>query len=238
MVGFWIWLRGNIFQQCFEFSIPSSSHPIYLRSNSSDIEVYSKVYIEREYHLPFASSPTNILDLGANIGLAALVFSAQFPHAQIIAVEPDPKNFVLLRRNVAHLTNVTCIQAAVWPDEGSIRLNDPGLGHWAMRVTQVTDQGFDVPAISMESLLARLPAGRADLVKIDIEGAEKELFEAPHGWLDQVQSLVIELHDRYKPGCSRAFFAAVQEFPHEQWCGENIWVWRDTQASLPCSQGR
>jgi hypothetical protein len=99
-----------------------------------------------------------------------------------------------------------------------------------MRVTQGTDPGFDVPALSMESLLAMLPSGRADLVKIDIEGAEKELFSEPHAWLDQVQSMVIELHDRYQPGCSRAFFNAVQSFPHEQWCGENIWVWRDAPA--------
>jgi FkbM family methyltransferase len=229
IVGLIRWFRASVLghRSPFTHLTGFSALSVSLRLGSSDIEVFKKIFIDKEYEQPFQSAPHTILDLGANIGLSSVFFANTFPNACVIAVEPDPANFALLQHNVAKLPNVTCVHAAVWPQDGRVRLSDPGLGHWAMRVTQGTDPGFDVPALSMESLLAMLPSGRADLVKIDIEGAEKELFSEPHAWLDQVQSMVIELHDRYQPGCSRAFFNAVQSFPHEQWCGENIWVWRD-----------
>jgi FkbM family methyltransferase len=233
MKGLGGWICASVFQFRGEHTqfVRAFQSTVRIRNGTSDIEVYKKVFIEREYQLPFSTDLRTILDLGANTGLSTLFLASEYPRSVVIAVEPDPANFALLQHNVAKLPNVRCIQAAVWTQDGSVRLSDPGLGHWAMRVTQGTDPGFDVPSLSMESLLAMLPSGRADLVKIDIEGAEKELFSEPHAWLDQVQSMVIELHDRYQPGCSRAFFNAVQSFPHEQWCGENIWVWRDARCT-------
>ena len=65
-----------------------------------------------------------------------------------------------------------------------------------------------------------------DLLKVDIEGAEKEVFGSPDEWIGSVGAIAIELHDRFKPGCSRSFFAAVTAFPVEQTCGENVFVAR------------
>jgi len=50
-----------------------------------------------------------------------------------------------------------------------------------------------------------------DLLKIDIEGSEKEVFEACD-WQDRLDSIVIELHDRFKPGCSQVVNRALQGF--------------------------
>ena len=63
-----------------------------------------------------------------------------------------------------------------------------------------------------------------DLVKIDIEGAEKELFENGYEkWLPKTRVLVVELHDRMKPGCSKSVFSAICQydfsFSHK---GENL----------------
>jgi len=50
-----------------------------------------------------------------------------------------------------------------------------------------------------------------DLLKIDIEGAEKEVFEGCD-WMDDIRCLMIELHDRFKPGSSETVNLAAQRF--------------------------
>ena len=84
---------------------------------------------------------------------------------------------------------------------------------------------FATVPLSLPSLLREFPSGHLDLLKIDIEGAEKEILENADSWMPSVKAVVIELHDRYKPGCSRAFYRATNHLPNEKHVGENIWVW-------------
>ena len=50
-----------------------------------------------------------------------------------------------------------------------------------------------------------------DILKVDIEGAEKEVFETCD-WIDAINCLMIETHDRFKPGSSAAVDAVTAEF--------------------------
>ncbi len=229
--GFFVWLKGSIFRVHFEITVtPSGSPvPVILRAGTTDIEVFKKIFIDMEYALPFDAAPSTFIDLGANTGLASIFFLSRYPAAQIIAVEPDSENFAMLKRHLGGLSNVTCVQAAVWTSDGQVNLIDPGIGSWGMQVTASTQSGRSertVNAISMTSLLSQLPAGRVDLLKIDIEGVERELFSDSGAWIQQVSAIVIELHDRFKHGCSRAFFTAVKPLPNESWVGENVFVWK------------
>ncbi len=231
--GLMVWLRVSVLRQQFEISVqvPALKTPVILRAGGTDIEVFKKIFIDHEYRLPFDARPGTILDLGANTGLASLYFRTQFPEAQIVAVEPDPANFAMLQRHLGALPGVEIIQAAVWSRDGEITLTDPGIGSWAMRVeesSQSTSSQNQVAALSMPSLLKHFPQGRVDLLKMDVEGAEKEVFESSAAWIQNIGAIVIELHDRYKPGCSRAFFTSVATLPLEQWIGENLYVWRVT----------
>jgi hypothetical protein len=83
-----------------------------------------------------------------------------------------------------------------------------------------------VPCVGVEELLEELGTDRLDLLKIDIEGGEVEVFDAARSWIDRVDVLVAELHDRLRRGCSRAFYTATAGFPHETYRGENVFVWR------------
>ena len=49
-------------------------------------------------------------------------------------------------------------------------------------------------------------------------------MENSQGWIDSVGTVVIELHDRFQEGCSRAFRGAVRRFPYEVVIGPNIVV--------------
>ena len=63
-----------------------------------------------------------------------------------------------------------------------------------------------------------------DILKMDIEGAEKEIFEFGYAnWIPKVKVMIVELHDRYKEGCSKAFFKTMGEYEFSSRIrGENI----------------
>lgn len=147
-----------------------------------------------------------ILDLGANIGAAAVYFAMQFPRAHIVALEPDAGNFSLLQSNAQGL-DVDARSAAVGSRDGEAALVDPGEGEWGYR----TAEGKGVRVESAARLVAeKQAAGFTPFVaKIDIEGAEGELFTGDTAWADRFPLVIIELHDWLLPrgGTSRGFLA-------------------------------
>lgn len=231
--GIWLWLRLTFSTSKLSFTVHRQSPPfeITLRGQCTDLEVYKKIFVDQEYRPPMPLAAQNILDLGANTGMASLYFHFLFPDASIVAVEPDVDNFAMLQRNTSHLPNVTCIHGAAWSRDGHIQLQDPGIGAWGYRATDAPQAAStaspQVPCFTLDTLIQTYLDGRCDLLKIDVEGAEKEIFANPGSSLDAIRSIVIELHDRYTPGCSRSFFSAVAHLPSEQWIGENVWVWRE-----------
>ena len=70
--------------------------------------------------------PPVIIDAGANVGLSAVFYANRFPNARIIAIEPEPSNYEMLKRNVVPYSNVTPVQAALWKENGPLRLFDTG----------------------------------------------------------------------------------------------------------------
>jgi hypothetical protein len=95
-----------------------------------------------------------------------------------------------------------------------------------------------IAAISIPDLLLEAGTDSIDLLKLDIEGAEKELFEnhACSGWLARTRAVIVELHDRFKPGCTAAVERAVggQSFRRSQ-VGENLLFIRENPQ--PVSEG-
>jgi hypothetical protein len=82
--------------------------------------------------------------------------------------------------------------------------------------------------ITVPSLLDAYGIGHVDIFKIDIEGAEKELFEHCEAWIARVDALIVELHDRMKPGCSDSFNTGALGFEMKWRRGENEFRARQT----------
>jgi FkbM family methyltransferase len=188
-------------------------HPIHLRVRTSDISVYSDVVIKGDYDIRLPKPPRTIIDAGANVGLATIYYANKYPEAKIVAVEPEPMNYSKLLRNVAPYTNVIPINAALWNRDCEVHLGAPGpdstsYDQWAF---QVTDQGTPVRGITMETLMKETALDSIELLKMDIEGGEIEAFDN-YDWIDCVDSIVIELHDRIRPGCRAALKKATKGF--------------------------
>ena len=199
---------------------PTLPHPVRLRARTSDLLVYEQVLINKQYECPLSREPTVIVDAGANIGLSTVYFAARYPQAQILAIEPEPQNFKLLQKNTSTYKNVKAIMAALWwkNTRVNVKITEADSEPWAFHVEESANGA--VPAVTLPTLLRHNGIGHVDILKIDVEGAEREIFEKKPDWIHRVDLLAIELHDRLKRGCSRAVYDAMRH--HSAWSRDEI----------------
>jgi FkbM family methyltransferase len=213
------------------------SKPVHLRLRTTDISVYEEVILNAEYGLSFGTPPKVIIDAGANIGLTSVYFADRYPGATVLAIEPEPSNFELLCKNAAHYPNIVPLKAALWDTNTSLSLFDAGTGNWGFQTRQSEDSApspASVESVTIASLMRSYSFDRIDLLKIDIEGAEKEVFEDCAGWIDAVDVLMVELHDRFKAGCADSVHAATRGFARQGQRGETLFF---TGNGAPTSEG-
>jgi FkbM family methyltransferase len=207
---------------------------VTVRIGTTDVSVLRQVLHECHYDVDLPFSPKTILDAGANIGLAAVYFANRYPDATIVAVEPDESNVQILRENTASYPHIRVIQGALWNRDMRLRLFDPGAGHHGFQVSgtpQSTDasvQGFRV-----DTLMREMGWSSLDLLKVDIEGAELEVFADSEAWKHAVNACMAELHDDIKPGCTEAFTRAVAAFECRTLRGESEITWRAGARTKP-----
>jgi FkbM family methyltransferase len=194
--------------------IPNSARHVIVRLGTTDVAAFEHVFVDDEYGFSFARPPSTIIDAGANVGMSAAYFALRYPAATIVAIEPDRANFEMLGENAKLFPTIHPINAALWNHEDFVRIEDGGTGSWGKRVAiaDVFSEGT-IPATTIPLLLERLAIDRVDLLKVDVEGAECEIFEDASKWIPCVDAICIELHDRFRPGCARIFEAATKEFP-------------------------
>jgi FkbM family methyltransferase len=236
---------GEVRRRSRVYDVEALGRTVRLRvgRRESDVRTFRRVLTDRGYQFPLAPDPRWIVDAGANIGLATLWFADSYPGATIVAIEPDEENVALLRHNVRGLDNVVVVEGALTSNVGTAQLIDPGEGPWGFRVEPGDEPRADgrfvgtVEALTVESLIERFGIDRIDLLKVDIEGSEREVFEECAGWITRVDTIAIELHDRFRVGCSRVFFRAVEAFADERWADDTCFV-RRTELAAPASVRR
>ncbi len=219
-----------------EVLIPGTDIPLTLRVGTSDVDVFEEIFVNWEYGWIFNSPPRVIVDVGGYTGLSAAFFAHSYPAAKIIVIEPDPRNFELLLHNTARFPNVSAVRAAVWQESGTIALTDPGLGSWGLQVAHASDAppaSELIRAVTLDEIRQEFNLDRIDLLKVDVEGSEKEIFHTADAWLPFVDVICIELHDRFKVGCSRSFYKAVEDFPIEIRRNEDVLVARSDSRLVP-----
>jgi len=207
--------------------------PFYLRTPSSDIPTYEQIFINQEYDFDVRRPPKIIIDAGANIGLASIYFSNRFPNSQIFSIEPEDSNFELLKKNVAQYKNIIPIRGALWNENKELDLVDPGLGKWAFmtqgdntKEESLGEKCHRIQGMTVDEVMEKQGIQFVDILKIDIEGAEREVFHDPSRWIGKVDALIVELHEHMKSGCNRSFYNATNDFDEEWHQGENVYLAR------------
>jgi FkbM family methyltransferase len=207
-------------------TIPGFRGTLLLRGKTSDRLTFQKIFVDGEYRFDLGFSPQVILDGGANVGYSSIYFARRFPDALVIAVEPEAENFRLLRHNTASYPNIRPVQKALWPSRTHLAIENVAGQPDAFRVREsASAEGRTIPTCTIDELLHEAGADRLDLLKLDVEGAEKELFEDPgrESWLEKTRAVIMEPHDWFKPGCTSAVEHAIANQPFRRTqVGENL----------------
>ena len=191
-------------------SIPEWRAPLVVRARGSDPEAFRQVVVNRELEFPVTPAPRTILDAGANIGISVRVFAERWPDARIVAIELEAENAALLRRNCAAYSKVAVREGGLWSGKGWLRLVDSAADAWAFSAAEQPYGGEGaIPSYGVADLLDDAGWDTVDLLKLDIEGAEIPVLRSADRWLHRCRRIVVELHDRFAPGCTEALHAAL-----------------------------
>jgi len=212
--------------------VPGWRAPVVLRARTSDVLVAVQILLLDELPLPPRGDVDLVIDAGANIGLSALTFAHRWPGASIVCLEVDDANLALLRRNTEPYPAIRVVPAGLWRRAARLRLANPGAPGWAIRVEE--HEHGPIEAMGVDDLLDETGAARIDVLKVDIEGSEAEVFgPESEAWLDRVGTVMVELHELFRPGSAEAIRTTLQRagfrLAHS---GEYLIATRPTDASL------
>lgn len=217
-----IFSKGRV-QHAYSLPTPNLSFPIFCRAFTSDLYVYYQIFVDMGYHCTdFIQRPKLIVDCGANVGYTSAFFLNKYTGAQVIAIEPEPENFKILKRNLSpYGKRITMLNAAVWstPTKLCVKRDLSAFrSEWATKVVldeEACGVGTEVDAIDIGGLLKDSGYDRIDILKIDVEGAESVIFSENYAaWIDKVDCFLIELHNDEGSDC---FFRALSS-SDESYC--------------------
>jgi FkbM family methyltransferase len=180
---------------------PLGGHEVELRPGTSDAQMLRETFRDN-VHIPppeiEARGVRTIVDLGANAGMTVAANALRYPDARIVAVELDPENAELARRNTARWADrVEILQGAVWTDDGEVPYARERGNEFGFSVLR-GDANTTTRALSMGTILGHVPDdGRVDFLKMDIEGVESRLLSGDADWAARVDAIALQVHGDY-----------------------------------------
>lgn len=181
----------------YDFKMYGKDFPLILRTFRGDIDIFYEIFWKNSYAISkqyFDKEPQIIIDLGAHVGLTSIYFSLKYPNAKIWSVEASKENYELLTINTSSFPNITCINAAAYPEDGTVNFGNNEISY----NQSISDSGLPTTALSVMTLMKNYNLKEIDLMKIDIEGGEIALLSKNNSWLATVKNIVIELHTPYE----------------------------------------
>jgi len=139
-----------------------------------------------------------VVDAGAHVGYYTLIASRKVGRGKVIAIEPHPLNFQLLKTNIRlnKLKNVIAVKVALSDSDGEAPLYlGCGSGKHTI-IKRAGKQFINVRTVRLDSLLNKLGISQVHMIKIDGEGAELDVLKGAESILTQSNvELIIEVHN-------------------------------------------
>lgn len=219
-------MYGNIKSgKLANLKLDNLTHPFSMRDNPFDYATFEEVLLEEAYKIAVPFTPQFIIDGGGNIGLTACYMATKYPAATIVSVEPDADNYKMMQQNCGKYANIKTLQCGIWKRNTHLIIKDAQAGNNSFTVTETDKSSANsLEAVTIEHVMEKHNMPHIDILKLDIEGSEKEVFEGHvENWLPKTKVLIIELHDRMKPGCSKSVFNALGKYDFSfDMKGENL----------------
>jgi FkbM family methyltransferase len=187
----------------FKLHVKGYPHPLFCRRNSTDIDVFKHVFVLKEYEfLSKFKGISTIVDCGANVGFSSVYFLHQLMPKRIIAIEPEYCNYKQLQKNLQPFQGkCQILNSAIWSSSMFMEIKDYEFGDgrdWAKAVEPSEgNKPTGLKSLGMRDVQKILNGEEIDILKMDVEGAEKEIFsDRDLDWLKSVKCIAIELHGK------------------------------------------
>lgn len=158
------------------------------RTNFQDWE-----FVSRHFFTSIALDCELVLDIGAYTGIYSIETAIINSNCKVIAFEPNPEIFQNLQKNI-NANNledrVKIFQTALGKQNGITRLYLPDDHSSTTMATMVSKASryFDVPVLTLDDIFL---SKRIDLIKIDVEGFESEIFAGGQNVLDRCKPIIL-----------------------------------------------
>ncbi|NBR84728.1 MAG: FkbM family methyltransferase [Verrucomicrobia bacterium] len=164
--------------------------------------LFNEVFVGNEYYVKLPRRDPFIIDCGANIGCTTLYFKLHYPDARILAFEPNPYCFEMLKKNVEAngLKHVALVQAACASAPGTTTFHvNPTFSPLSSAIGNRDEKQKTVPIEVRLVKLSDSITENVDLLKLDIEGGEWDVFAdlVASGKLARIDRMAIEYHHRF-----------------------------------------
>jgi FkbM family methyltransferase len=182
-------------------------------SASSLAFLHREIFVQLQYWFEARRRDPFIVDGGSNIGMSVLFFKLLYPNARVLAFEPASRAHELLVRNVEAnaLRNVDVHHAALGREKATVPFfedpDDPATFRMSTRPERIPGTSTSVTQERLSDLLS----GEVDLLKLDVEGAEDDVFAelGDSGAISRIGQLVVEYH--HQLDAQRDFLGAFLE---------------------------
>lgn len=152
------------------------------------------------------------VDVGAHVGFLTLAAAQRVGRAgRVIAIEPQPYNCdrILINSQANGLENIVVVMAAAGEEDGFVRLHNQKRNDKARLTLSgggVSDVAtlFEVPVVRVDSVARRHGLDRVRLLKIDVEGFEREVFAGARDTLAATENVVFECLPEMDPAVVQA----------------------------------
>jgi FkbM family methyltransferase len=162
-------------------------HEVFLRNKTYDVHIFYQIFIQEDLFLNYEEGISTILDCGANIGLATLYYQRMFHNVRIIAIEPENENYRLLVKNTQKYSNISVLRNGVFEADCDLNVIDIVNGEASYRLLRIPIGGKIIQSIvcrNINSLMKEFKLSKIDILKMDIDGCEKECLLSPNiEWL-------------------------------------------------------
>jgi FkbM family methyltransferase len=137
-----------------------------------------------------------VLDLGANVGTFTLYAALKAVEGLVVAVEPNPSLFEMLKQNVAvnGINNVMLLNALVGDKDGQSKFYMLDSGGSVREGYSTKGKEVELTSYRISSIMDKYGIQSVDFVKMDIEGAEFDIFRGDVASLKRVKKLSMEVH--------------------------------------------
>ncbi|HLD03113.1 MAG TPA: FkbM family methyltransferase [Candidatus Nanoarchaeia archaeon] len=209
-------------QELVQIKIPKLRYRVNMRSNTTDVLNFEEIFVNGDYDHHIDFTPRFIIDGGANVGYASVFYANLYPTARIIAIEPEKHNYSLLRKNVKPYPRIKTICAGIWPRSAKLHITNKGgpENKWGFMVEETKKiSEKSTKAVTLDEIFSMSEQQIIDILKLDIEGSEKEVFSENYsGWLRRVKLLIIELHEKMRAGATESVLSAIAKFNFKKIC--------------------